>query len=509
MPQKAQPELELRLHYRQGLALNTRATEVLYGGAAGGGKSHLMRAAAIIWCLMVPGLQVYLFRRTVKDLQKNHFEGPTSFPSLLWPLIQAGFVRIVKNEIRFRNGPGGTFLGGSKIFLNHCEHETDADNYRGYEFHVLLVDELTHFTERQYRMLQSRVRMTEDFKRAAVPEELRDCFPRILCGSNPGGVGHHFAKRHWCIGETVPDPTAQGGRRYLKPMEIHRTPPENDKLADALKDLFPGEPLELRPRQFIPAKLADNPTLDPREYAATLVGLGDPIMIRAMLDGDWKAIVGAMFGESWRDHRHICPYFEIPGDWPLWRGADDGLGNPHCTLWGTRDPQTTTVYVVGELYGPNMLPAEVASHVKHKDTGIQRADGQGGIYPHGEILTGILDSSAWDRVGVNMPSTEKVSRGDQMNALGLNWRPCKKWTGCREAGWQNIHRLLAPNKLDGGLPGLRVFPECKNLIRQISTVMRDLKNPEDIADNQEDHACDALRYLLQYKDGGFSLMRVG
>jgi hypothetical protein len=49
---------------------------VLYGGAAGSGKSHLMRVAAIYWCSAIAGLQVYLFRRIRDDLIKNHLEGP-------------------------------------------------------------------------------------------------------------------------------------------------------------------------------------------------------------------------------------------------------------------------------------------------------------------------------------------------------------------------------------------------------------------------------------------------
>jgi hypothetical protein len=130
--------------------LQSFATEILFGGAAGAGKSWFMRAVAIILCGLIPGLNVYLFRRIYDDLIKNHMEGTGGFPVMLAPLILSGHVKIVAEEIRFWNG--------SRIFLCHCEHEKHRFKYQGAEIHVLLIDELTMFTEVIYRFLRGRMR---------------------------------------------------------------------------------------------------------------------------------------------------------------------------------------------------------------------------------------------------------------------------------------------------------------------------------------------------------------
>ena len=155
---------------------------MLYGGAAGGGKSHLMRVAAIVWCAAIPGLQVYLFRRIRDDLIKNHMEGPKGFRSMLAGWSLCDFVKIVDDEIRFWNG--------SKIYLCHCKDEKDIYKYQGAEIHVLLVDELTHFTETMYRFLRNRVRMVG----VQLPSNYAGKFPRILAGANPGNIGHLWVK---------------------------------------------------------------------------------------------------------------------------------------------------------------------------------------------------------------------------------------------------------------------------------------------------------------------------
>ena len=179
-------QLNIKLHPVQTLAFQTKATEILYGGAAGGGKSFLARAMAIIWATLVPGLQIYLFRRIRPDLIKNHVEGPKGFTNLLAPWLRSGLVRIVGNEeIRFWNG--------SKIYLCHCQHSKDIYRYQGAEIHLLLLEEATQFTPEMVNFLRTRVRVIG----LDIPAQYKDMFPRIYYLTNPGNVGHSYFKENF------------------------------------------------------------------------------------------------------------------------------------------------------------------------------------------------------------------------------------------------------------------------------------------------------------------------
>jgi hypothetical protein len=445
------------------------ATEVLYGGAAGGGKSHMMRAAAIKWCMEVKGLQVYFFRRLFPELMATHMEGPTGFPALLASITNSGWCRIVKGQIRFGNG--------SKIHLRHCQREIDVLSYQGVEIHVLIIDELTHWPASMYAYLRGRLRMTG----ITVPPHLEGQFPRALMGTNPGGVGHHWVKRSF----------VDAG-----PYKIREMPPVEGGMR----------------RQFIPAKLADNPTLmkaDPH-YVDKLSGLGDPLLVRALKEGDWKIVPGAMFGEVWRDDLHTCPPFALPMGWEIWRGADDGYASPAACYWLTRDPDIKTIYVIAELYRAGMLPEAYAERVLAIDRDLELIDSRGRHVYNREELMGILDSAAFADVGQSHGGQKVPSRGHQMNALGCKWKPCDKVPGSRVQRVQELHRLLAPNPRDPhGRPGIVFFRTCRTAIETIPTLPRDKDNHEDVDTDAEDHAFDAVTYGLQRHAGAGRFKLVG
>ena len=211
--------VNFELQEKQSICWTSAATEILYGGSAGGGKSHAMRIIAIMLAFSVSNIQIYLFRRVFADLLKNHVEGSSGFRALLSPWIKEKVVKITEEEISFQNG--------SKIYLCHCQHEKDVYKYQGAEMQVILIDELTHFSEKIYKFLRGRARLGG----VEVPQHLKHKLPLILCGSNPGGIGHEFVKQMFIDN--------------CKPLELRKMSVEDGGMM----------------RQYIPARLSDNEVL--------------------------------------------------------------------------------------------------------------------------------------------------------------------------------------------------------------------------------------------------------
>lgn len=449
--------LDLSLHPKQGEALQSTANEVLYGGAAGGGKSHLMRVAAILWCAAIPGLQVYLFRRIRDDLVKNHMEGPKGFRSMLAGWVLCGFVDIVEDEIRFWNG--------SKIYLCHCKDEKDIYKYQGAEIHVLLVDELTHFTESMYRFLRNRVRMVG----ITIPAQYAGQFPRILCGANPGNIGHLWVKTTFVIANV--------------PMQQWRTPATEGGML----------------RQYIPARLEDNPSMaaDDPGYETRLEGLGSATLVAAMRWGDWDVIEGAFF-DCWDRKRHVIKPFEIPKDWTRFRSGDWGSAKPFSFGWwavATDDTKAGNLWLprgcmvrYREWYGcqPGKPNIGLKLHAEPVGAGIWEREKD-----DPKLTGGVLDPAAFSEDGG--PSiAERISRGSGNKVF---FRPAdNKRVTQRGAmgGWDQLRSRLVGEA--DGRPMIVTFDTCVDSIRTIPALQHDADRPEDLDSDGEDHAADEWRY---------------
>ncbi len=429
-----------------------------------------MRAAAIIWCSMVPGLQVYLFRRLFPDLVKNHMEGPKGFRVLLAPWVSSGHITIVEEEIRFWNG--------SRIFLCHCKDEKDRFKYQGAEIHVLLIDELTHFTEVIYRFLRTRVRAVG----LKAPPQYK--VPRILCGSNPGNVGHQWVKKAF----------VDSGAYDLRPME--------DEEGGML-------------RQYIPAKLDDNPSMseDDPQYRARLRGAGSAALVKALEDGDWNVIEGAFF-DGWRTEKHVIEPFTIPTHWARIRGFDWGFAKPFAVQWwavasepveldsgeyqnprgGDAGPRNFILPRGGlvlyrQWYGSTGLP-DVGLRMEAEDIG------RGIVKREGDekISLAVADTQIFAQDG-QAYGYRGPTIGERMNKVlaAAGHTPWLAADKSRRQGWDQMRGRLAGDA--DGNPMMVVFSTATDFIRTVPTLQHDPLDPEDLDTESEDHDADCCRYV--------------
>ena len=217
--------------------------EVLYGGAAGGGKSDAALMSAVQYA-HVPGYAALLLRKAFPDLMQPDALIPRAKgwwvgrPGVDWSAVNRRFTFAC---------PGG---GSSTITFGYVEREDDVYQYQGAAYQYIGVDELTQHREWVYRYLFSRLRKPKDGPLAAVPLRMRGF-------TNPGGRGHDFVKKRF-IDPKTKDPAAV----------------------------------------FVPARLADNPSLDADAYAASLRHV-DPLTRGQLLAGDWDAVAGGRFKREW------------------------------------------------------------------------------------------------------------------------------------------------------------------------------------------------------------------
>lgn len=456
--------LDLDLHDKQGIAFETDATEVLYGGAAGGGKSHLMRVAAIVWCAAIPGLQVYLFRRIRDDLVKNHMEGPKGFRAMLAGWVLCKFVTIVDDEIRFWNG--------SKIYLCHCKDEKDIYKYQGAEIHVLLIDELTHFTESMYRFLRNRLRMVG----VTVPKNMAHRFPRILAGANPGNIGHLWVKATFVDGNETYD--------------IRQMPPTEGGMK----------------RQFIPALLEDNPSMgqDDPGYEQRLQGLGSDTLVQAMRYGNWDVVEGAFF-DCWDAKRHVVRPFTVPDGWLRFMSGDWGSAKPFSFGWwavvpdafqtSNRDGAIITlprgcIVRYREWYGcqPNKPNTGLKLHADAVARGIKEREAKDKERPTYRAL----DPAAFAEDG-GISIAEAMQR--EATKPSIVFRPAdnaRVSTRGAMGGWDQMRGRMVGD--EEGNPMIVAFSTCHDSIRTIPAMQHDQARPEDMNSDGEDHAADEWRY---------------
>lgn len=442
--------IDYRPSYKQYIYHTTDADEVLYGGAAGGGKTKATVMDAFARCMAYPGTLAVIFRRTYSELEDTVIaEAKRSYPP------EIAKYNVARHECMLPNG--------SKILFRHCASVEDMYNYRGLEVQWLYFDELTSFEETQYDFIRTRLR---------APKML-GVKPITRSTSNPGGIGHGWVKTRFVDAA----PYMQKVRKDVYSAALHKT--------------------QTTITQYIPALATENPHIT-QDYIFELEQKPEALR-NALLYGHWDAFEGQVFVEwrndpsHYRDHKwtHVIDPFEIPAHWPRYMSFDYGYSKPFSCGWWALAPDGVA-YRYREWYGWDghanvglkLAPRQIAEGIIEREEEERRE----GITIMRVADPAIFDASRGESIAQMM---EPISSVQTTRGAGVYF---EKGDNARLAGLMQMHERLRFD--ERGRPKMQIFSSCPQFIRTIPNLPYDLKHVEDVDTDSEDHIFDEAKYFL-------------
>lgn len=213
-------------------------------------------------------------------------------------------------------------------------------------------------------------------------------------------------------------------------------------------------------------KIEDLQYTNPARYK--VVGLGE------------YGIPGGTYFEEFSESVHVIKPFIIPEDWKRYTTKDYGL-DMLANYWIAVDYQGRA-YVYKELYESNLIISSAAERIKE-------------VNNNDKIYEKFAPPDLWNRRQETGKSAAEI--------FGDNGEYLIKANNDRVQGWYNLKEWLKPYDALDEQTGeaiktadLKIFNNCVNLIRSLSSITKDEKDPNDCATEPHNvtHAPDALRY---------------
>ena len=238
----------------QHVAFYSEADELFYGGAAGPGKSALLVGLAV-----EAHQRSIIFRREFSQIENLLDE--------------------VTRVIGTSDGYSGQkkiwrLPDGNQLEFGSCPNENDKRKYRGRPHDLKCFDEITEFTETQYRFLIGWMRSTDPNQRC-----------RVVCAGNPPDtVEGRWVIDYWgpWLDDDHPNPALPGELRWYTTING-----EDHEVPDGSPIEIDGKMIKPKSRTFIPGRLRDNPDLMQTGYENTLAAMPEPYRSQ-LLDGTFN-----------------------------------------------------------------------------------------------------------------------------------------------------------------------------------------------------------------------------
>ena len=256
MSQSAPTDIDIgRFYTPQPVQRKFHASEARYPlleGGRGGGKSTALLWEAISQCLLVPGANCLLLRRTLTAMEKGGIED--LFKKQVPRSLYRGY-NATKHVI--------TFYNGSNLFFGHVKTDADLLQYQGAEFLFIGWEELTQFTYRQWDFLKGSNRCP--IKTYEHEGRMYAVRPRMAAGTNPNGIGSGWVKALWITKKPVGE------------MAAKYEPTEYEAIHSTYEDNFVYR--------------------NDKNYIASLQSIVDPVLRQAWIPGSWDILAGQFFSE--------------------------------------------------------------------------------------------------------------------------------------------------------------------------------------------------------------------
>jgi phage terminase large subunit len=426
---------------KQQLFMNLAATPgtpkyIRYCGGIGSGKTLIGCIQVILWAVQHPG-DYLVSRQYLPELKITTYK---TFKEVCPPSLIAE-ERIADGIIRLRTAVKGKL---SNVIFRGLD---EPDKLRSLNLSGWYIDEANQVSEAAFQLLQGRLRG-----------------PGLRKGIMTMNSGGHDWSWRW----------------FVK------------------KDMIRGEDVKA---QFVNiyAPSTENIHL-PDGYVETMLATWSEERIKREILASEDSFEGQVYTE-FRQDLHVIKPFAIPKDWLRYIGIDHGYRNPAAWLWAAMD-YDGNLYVYREFYESEWLIEDICKKGKDQKPSVMQMMQIPGTSPPK------YESIEWAKIDPSTNSRRNERDGKKLSDFDLYSEnlpasfPLLPANNDVTPGIDKVKTWLKPDP--NGRPRLFIFNTCENLIEEIGKYRypelpvgqqgkkAEKENPMKV----DDHACDALRYLV-------------
>lgn len=331
--------------------LSNPADIVIYGGAAGGGKSWSLLYEALRW-IHIPAFRATIFRRNMTQIMNA---------GGLWDASLNLYSKVPGAIPRKTPKPKWLFPSGAEISFAHLEYDSDVYSFQGAEIALIEFDEATHFTEKQFWYMLSRNRSTCGIR------------PYIRASTNPDPDSWLCKMLEWWInpntGYAIPERSGKI-RWFIRRDGVLTWADKKEELIELFNLKTPEEKMEPKSFSFVASSLFDNQILmkaDPGYYS-NLKAL-PLVQQEQLLYGNWKIRPAA--GLFFKRTQIGDIITVIPDDvvrwvraWDLAATAEEESGDAAYTSGVLMGKRKNGRYIIANVINVRQTAAEVRKTIK-------------------------------------------------------------------------------------------------------------------------------------------------